>query len=309
MHCFLDGRDVPERSAQKYLSKLPSNVVLCSYVGRYYAMDRDNNWDRTKKAFELLTKGKGIKTSNPFKTLQEQQKKHTDYYVEPIKIKGTPNIEKGDAIIFFNFRTDRARQISKLLSYLDIYFVGFERYEKDIDMHVAFKHERIKNNLASVLAKHKIRQLRVAETEKYAHVTYFFNSQIEKPYPYEDRVLVPSPKVPSYDQKPEMSAYEITNKVLENLDKDYGFILINYANPDLVGHSGNLRAVVKALEHIDKNLSMLIPKAIEKGYSIIITADHGNAEKMLYDNGEPCPSHTTNPVPIVLIDKEYKKLK
>ncbi len=309
LHCFLDGRDVPEKSSKKYIEKIKKckNIVLTSIIGRYYAMDRDNNWDRTQRAYDLIVKGKGKVVEKGEDMYKYINKAPSDYYVEPIKIKNTPNLKEKDSLIFFNFRTDRARQISKLMSKLDIYFVGFETYDKTIPMHTAFHHKKVKHNLGYIISKNNLTQLRVAETEKYAHVTYFFNSLREKPYKNEDRILIPSPKVPSYDEKPEMSAYEITDAVMKHLN--YDFILVNYANPDLVGHSGNLNAVIKALEHIDKNLKKLIPLALSKNYVVMITADHGNAEQMLYDNGKPCPSHTRNPVPFLLIHKLFKNAR
>jgi len=320
IHCILDGRDVPEKSAKKFIKKILSWTkklkigIIASIIGRYYAMDRDNNWNRTKKAFDLLVNGIGRKEENPLKAIENAYAlgASTDYYVEPIILTEKGLIKDKDSIIFFNFRTDRARQLTKafLLKKFSffkrkklkkIFFVSFTEYDKTIKCNIAFKQEKVKNNLAIVLAKNNLKQLRIAETEKYAHVTFFFNSQVEKPVKGEKRILIKSPKVKSYDLKPEMSALKITARVLKELNKNYDFILINFANPDLVGHSGKIKAVIKALEVLDECVKKIKEKALKKDYCMIITADHGNAEEMLYPNGIVCPSHTTNKVPFVLI--------
>lgn len=332
VHCFLDGRDVPEKSAGKYFSEFREEQagigvgVISSVVGRYYAMDRDTNWDRTEKAYRLLVLGEGFEAESPEKAVEEAYARgdKTDYYVHPTVI--TPNkktIQDGDAVIFYNFRSDRARQITYALTNeefdkfdrgrkLDIYYACMSQYDKDLTLPAAFPQLQINNNLGNVLGAAGLRQLRIAETEKYAHVTFFFNSQVEDPNPGEDRILVDSPKVPSYDMQPEMSALGVTEKVLEQLDKGvYDVLVINYANPDLVGHSGVLEAVIKCCEIVDECAGKVIAKTLEKEGTAIVMADHGNAEQMLYENGEVCPAHGTNPVPFILIssDERLKKVK
>lgn len=335
IHCFLDGRDSPEKSAKKYIkdflkkSKKIGIGKIASIVGRYYAMDRDTNYNRTKKAYELLVYGKGFKEQNPLKALDNAYKRgdKTDYYVKPIIMVDKDNkqlttIKNKDSVIFWNYRSDRARQITYALTMkkfkffkaknLKIDFVCMSQYDKKLRLPVAFPQLKVKNNLGQVLAKKGLKQLRVAETEKYAHVTFFFNSQVEKPSKNEDRILVNSPKVPVYDKKPEMSAYGITKKVLPEIKKGkYNFVVINFANGDLVGHSANLKAGIKACEVVDKCVGKIISLGLKKDYTNVVTADHGNIEIMLYPNGEPCPAHGTNPVPFFIIsnDKSLSKRK
>ncbi len=330
VHCFLDGRDVPERSAMEFLYETQHVMNAkgvgryASLVGRYYAMDRDTNWERTQKAYDLLTRGVGIKESNPFEALEHQyvvDPDLTDYYVEPIVLTdedGSPvaTVDDGDAFILWNFRSDRARQITYALTqpgfshfnrakFPDIHFVCMSVYDQKLDLPVVFPQHRVTNNIGVTLSKHGLRQLRIAETEKYAHVTFFFNCQIEKPYPGEDRILVPSPKVPSYEDKPEMSAYEITDRLIPEINKQlYDFILVNYANCDLVGHSANLDAGVKAAAVVDMCLGRVVDTGLTKDYVVLVTGDHGNIETMFYPDGLPNPSHGVNPVPFILISKE-----
>lgn len=329
IHAILDGRDVPERSADRYLKKIRNTIKtskseahIATMIGRFYAMDRDHNWDRTKQAYNLFVKGEGTKHTDPLKALNwaYAQGVETDYYVPPICLDPTKTIKNGDAVIFFNYRTDRARQLTE--SFLNkkfdqfsvthgrIKFIAMGDYTKLAP--VAFPAPRIQNNLSEVLSKNKIAQLRMAETEKYAHVTYFFNSQIEKAWLGEDRSMVDSPKCTSYADQPEMSAKPLTQKCIQILrahPQKYQFIAINYANADLVGHSGSMKATVQCCKVLDECLSKLVPVAQKNGFSILITADHGNAEQMFYKNGEPCPSHTTNPVPFLLISKHKKGVK
>jgi 2,3-bisphosphoglycerate-independent phosphoglycerate mutase len=330
IHCFLDGRDVPEKSASKYIKELKKEIKkigtgkIASIIGRYYAMDRDNNWKRTKKALELLVKGKGFKEKNALKAIQNAYKRgdKTDYYVKPITIVNKKNeseglIEKDDTVIFFNFRSDRSRQLTKCFTERKfnapkVNFVCMTRYDKKIKARIAFEQKKVKNNLGNILAKNNLRQLRIAETEKYAHVTFFFNSQIEKPNKKEERILIDSPKVPSYDLKPEMSAIEVKDKVIEKIKEEkYDVIILNFANPDLVGHSGKLKAVIKAIKTVDLCVGKIVKEILQKKGTAIITADHGNAEQMFYANGEKCPSHTTNKVPFIIVseNKELKKVK
>jgi 2,3-bisphosphoglycerate-independent phosphoglycerate mutase len=332
VHCFLDGRDAPERSALKFLNETQHAMntkgvgKFASLVGRYYAMDRDTNWKRTLKAYDLLTLGKGIKAINPFEALKQQYEKNrnfTDYYVEPIVLTnqdGSPIaiIDDGDAFIFWNFRSDRTRQITYALTQSrfkgfnrkktpDIHFVCMSVYDQELNLSTVFPQSEVTNNLGNILSEHGLRQLRIAETEKYAQVTFFFNSQIEKPNPGEDRILVPSPKVPSYEEKPEMSAYEITKRLKPEIEKKvYDFILVNYANSDLVGHSANLEASIRAASVVDECLGEVVKTGLASGYVIIVTGDHGNIESMFYPNGEPNPSHGVNPVPFILISNEQE---
>ncbi len=330
VHCFLDGRDVPERSAAGFLEETLGVMNekgvgrIASMVGRYYAMDRDTNWGRTQKAYDLLTLGEGRKERDPFEALEHVYSENpelTDYYVEPIVLTeedGSPiaTIDDGDAFIFWNFRSDRARQITYALTKDEftefrrrkvpgVFFVCMSVYDQNLDLPVAYKQHRVTNNLGNVLAAAGLRQLRIAETEKYAHVTFFFNSQIEEPNPGEDRILVPSPKVPSYEDKPEMSAYEITDRLVPEITGNvYDFILVNYANGDLVGHSANLEAGVKACEVVDECLGRVVHAGLRKGYTVLVTGDHGNIETMFYPDGSPNPSHGVNPVPFILVSSE-----
>lgn len=322
IHAITDGRDVPEKSAKKYLQQIEEKIQeyglgkIATIVGRYYAMDRDNNFDRTQKAFDLMTKGIGTEEKDPVQAIENEYEKgtETDYYINPIILDKDGLIEKDDSLVFFNFRSDRARQLSDALTgdspessfnkkEDSPYLVCFGPFSKTAP--ILFEPEIVKNNLGETISKAGLIQLRIAETEKYPHVTFFFNSQIKEPYPGQEQVMVASPKVPSYDQKPEMSTPEIAQKVLEKLANniDYHFVAINFANPDLVGHSGNMEATVKAIESVDQALAKIIPAAIKDEYIICLTADHGNSDKMTYENGEPCPSHSFNPVFFIVIDE------
>jgi 2,3-bisphosphoglycerate-independent phosphoglycerate mutase len=330
VHCFLDGRDVPERSALGFLNETQKvmNTMgvgrYASLVGRYYAMDRDTNWDRTKKAYDLLILGTGIREFNIFDALEHQYTANpdlTDYYVEPIvmtELDGTPVgiVDDGDAFIFWNFRSDRARQITYALTQSDfnhfnrekvseIRFVCMSVYDQELALPVVFPQSMITNNLGTILSENGTHQLRIAETEKYAHVTFFFNSQIETPYPLEDRILVPSPKVPSYKDKPEMSAYEVTEQLIPEIKKSfYDFILVNYANGDLVGHSANLKAGIRAASVVDECLGEVVTAGLASDYVVLLTGDHGNIETLFYPDGSPNPSHGSNQVPFILISDE-----
>lgn len=318
IHMIMDGRDVPERSGDKFIKKVRSEIAkigigtISTMIGRYFAMDRDKNWNRTQKAYDLMTKMKGDHEDDPIEALKKQYKRdvESDYYIEPVVLDKGGKISKKDSVIFFNYRTDRAAQITeKFMKGIKPYFCCFGPYSKVAK--VAFPAPKLKTNLGKILAKKNFKQLRIAETEKYAHVTFFFNSQDKQPYKGENRILVPSAKVKSYASKPEMSAKKITNELLKDLKKhEYKFIALNFANCDLVGHSGDYKAAVKAVETLDECLKRIVPVAQEKGYTVIVTADHGNAEYMIYDkNGEECPSHTLNPVIFLLCSEEYKKAK
>jgi len=318
IHLVLDGRDVPEKSAIKYAEDLNKKIKeigigkVASIIGRYYAMDRDTNWERTKAAYNLWVNGKGFKSNEVIEAINQAYGRgdETDYYVQPIVIeendKPVALITNEDSLIWFNFRTDRSRQITAMFTGQEMcpkefeaeikpFWVCMSRYDDNWQLPVAFLPQMVVNNLAQVLADNGKTQLRIAETEKYAHVTFFFNSQVENPVKGEERIMVSSPKVPSYDLKPEMSAPEVTEKVLENIGK-YDFILINFANADLVGHSGKFEAIVKACEVVDMEVGKIVDKAIENNYLVIVGADHGNAEHKLYENGEVDVSHGFDPV-------------
>lgn len=332
IHCFLDGRDVPERSAKGFIEETQKQIKekgvgrIATIVGRYYAMDRDTNWDRTLKAYDLLTQGEGWKETDPLKAVDHAYERGdpTDYYIQPIVMveggKPIATIDAEDSVIFWNFRSDRSRQITYAFTqngfdhfprkkFPRVHFVCMSGYDKHLTLPVAFPQSTVENNLAKILATRSLRQLRIAETEKYAHVTFFFNSQNEDPVKGEYRILVPSPKVPSYEDKPEMSAPEITEKLLPEIGKGvYDFILVNYANGDLVGHSANMEAGIKACEVVDICVGQVVEAGLKDGYTVLITGDHGNIETMFYTNGEPNPSHGTNPVPFILVGCD-KKLK
>ena len=329
IHCFLDGRDVPERSAKAFIEETLRQIEekgvgeIASLMGRYYAMDRDTNWERTERAYDLLTLGEGHRETDALQAIDKAYRKgdETDYYLEPMVIKGAggdplATIEDGDAVIFWNFRSDRARQITYALTqpefdkfhrrrFPGVHFTCMSVYDQSLDLPVAFPQEKVENNMGKVLSDHGMRQLRIAETEKYAHVTFFFNSQVEEPYPEEDRILVPSPKVPSYDEKPEMSASEITTRLLQEIHKGvYDFVLVNYANGDLVGHSADLEAGIKACEAVDRCVGEVVEAGLSEGYVIIVTGDHGNIETMFYPDGTPNPSHGGNSVPFIVVSDE-----
>ena len=324
IHFFADGRDVPEKSAMKYIDLIEEELdeikigKITSIVGRYYSMDRDNNWERTKEAYDMLTKGDGIKakTARQAISLAYARGDKTDYYIRPTVLDGFEPIKDKDVVIFFNFRTDRPRQLTRALTEKNFnkfkreivpkpYFLAMTQYDKKIKVPHAYKEEEIKNNLGIMLSNNNLLQLRIAETEKYAHVTYFFNSQLEKPNKGEKRIMIPSAKVPSYDQKPEMSAYEIKEEVIRQINsKKYDFILLNFANCDLVGHSAVKPAIIKCVEIVDQCTGEVVKIGLENNYTIIITADHGSAEDKLYPNGTPKPAHSTNPVNFILISKE-----
>lgn len=317
IHAITDGRDVPERSANKFIEQVNTQIKklkigkIATIVGRYYAMDRDTNWNRTKKAYDLYVNGKGIHESSAFQAIKNEYKRgiKTDYYIKPILLDKKGLIEEKDSIAFFNYRTDRAKQITQMFTEKTThpYFVCFGPYSKIAP--VLFEANKVKNNLSEYLAHMGKKQLRIAETEKYAHVTFFFNSQIKEPFKYENRIMIPSPKVPSYAQKPEMSARKVTETLLKELNKKYDFIALNFANCDLVGHSGDFNATIKAVETVDKCSAKIIPEAIKKGYTVILTADHGNAEFKKYPDGSPCPAHSLNPVIFILITKDKIQLK
>lgn len=320
IHCIADGRDVEERSVKTYLTKIQNKMnelgvgKIATLVGRYYAMDRDHNWDRTQQAYELLTNGKGHHFDDPLEAVDHFYAKDgtlSDYYLPPILINNAGLIKEDDAVIFFNYRTDRTRQLTA--AFVDPDFTAFQRFLHHVIFvcmgpysdfaPIAFETPVIHNNLGEWLAQHNIKQLRIAETEKYAHVTYFFNSQVESPYPNEDRILVDSHKVDSYAEKPEMSAREITDEIVKALkEAEHHLIVVNYANCDLVGHSGEYEPTVKAVEVIDECLGRAYEAAMKAGYVLLITGDHGNADDMFYPDGAQRPAHSMNPVIFLIAD-------
>ena len=334
IHCFLDGRDTPPASAENYILKLEEKMKkkeigkIATISGRFYAMDRDKRWQRIQKAYDAMVKGEGIKSSSAVMAIESSyQKEVFDEFVEPTVIcngdKPIAKIEDNDSVIFFNFRPDRAREITRTLvdedfkefetNKLDnLYFVCFTQYDETMpNVEIAFKPTVLVNTFGEYISKLGLKQLRIAETEKYAHVTFFFNGGNEKQYEGEDRILVPSPKVETYDLKPEMSAYEVTKNVIEAINsKKYNSIILNYANPDMVGHTGNLDATIKAIETIDKCVGKVVSAINDVNGVLLITADHGNAEQMIdYKTGEPHTAHTTNPVPLILVGDKEAKLK
>ena len=333
IHCFLDGRDTPPASGESYVIKLEEKIKekgvgkIATISGRFYAMDRDKRWERIKKAYDALVNGIGEKATSAISAIESSyQKEIFDEFVVPTVIyngdEPVAKIQDKDSVIFFNFRPDRAREITRTLvdkdfnefetKKLDLFFVCFTKYDETLpDVNIAFKPTVLNNTFGEYISKCGLTQLRIAETEKYAHVTFFFNGGEEKQYKGEDRILVPSPKVENYDLKPEMRAYEVTQKVIEAIEsKKYDCIILNYANPDMVGHTGNFEAAVKAIDTIDECVGKVI-EALEKENGVaIITADHGNAEQMIdYKTGEPHTAHTTNPVPLILYGVEGVKLK
>jgi len=327
VHAFLDGRDVPPRSAIPYLKEVedflkqngPGQIATVS--GRYYAMDRDNRWDRTKKAYDNLAYRNSEQFDSPQELVQNSYEQgRDDEFVIPAKVKvndqDAARIKSGDSVIFFNFRPDRARQItrafiSKSFDKFDrgsspprVFFVCMTQYDKNFNVPVAYPPQKINDTLGQVLANHNLRQLRIAETEKYAHVTFFFNGGVEKPEKGEDRVLIPSPKVATYEMKPEMSAYQVTDTLIKKIDERfYDVIIANYANPDMVGHTGFLDAAIKAVETVDSCVGRVVERINQVGGLALITADHGNAEQMVDpDTGGTVTKHTTSKVPFILCD-------
>jgi 2,3-bisphosphoglycerate-independent phosphoglycerate mutase len=301
IHAFTDGRDVSPTSAVRDLAELPQDRIA-TVVGRYYAMDRDQRWERTQLAFDALTRGRCTPAPSILDAVQASYDAAvTDEFIEPICQDGTPRIERGDSVIFFNFRPDRARQLSRLLLDAGFGVTTMTRYAEDLDTPVVFGEQQVPNTIAEALSAHDLRQLHAAETEKYAHVTYFFNGGVEEPWAGEERILVPSPReVPSYDHKPEMSAVELTDRFVAEIGNGYGFAVLNFANPDMVGHTGVIPAVVKAVETVDTCLGRVVDRVTELGGVCLVTADHGNAEVELEPDGSPHTAHTTNVVPLIV---------
>lgn len=327
LHAFLDGRDVLPTSALTFLDEIQAAMEekgvgrIATIMGRYYAMDRDKRWERLKLAYDALTLGEGAAFDDYHQGIRASYGDGvTDEFVKPIIVRGGAKVADGDTVIFYNFRTDRAREM--LWAFKDPDFEGFERQslpqtyyvcftqcDASYDVPVAFPKEAIANNLGFYLSEQGKTQLRIAETEKYAHVTFFFNSQVEEPYDHEERVLVPSPKVASYDETPAMSAAGVTEAVLKEIAAEkHDVIILNFANPDMVGHTGNEKAVVEAIEFVDRCVGQIVDAVLAKDGEVFLTADHGNAEKMCDENGGPYTAHTNNPVPFIVIgNREYQK--
>jgi 2,3-bisphosphoglycerate-independent phosphoglycerate mutase len=333
VHEILDGRDTPPDSGVMYTQMLKDYINkkgtghIASVCGRYFAMDRDNRWDRVEKAFRLFVNGEGIKEKDPVDAVRNAYARNeTDEFVKPVTItdgsaNSTGKIKDGDAVVFFNFRSDRAREITRALT--DGGFKSFARetfpeltgyvcmtqYDEKFTLPVAFPPVHLKEILGEVISGRGLRQLRIAETEKYAHVTYFFNGGEEKPFPFEERCLIPSPRdVPTYDKKPEMSAMLVTKELISRLESShYDLIVLNFANMDMVGHTGVLEAAISACKTIDSCVGEIIGEAKKRGGVVLVTADHGNAETMIDENGHVHTAHTLNPVPLILIDDSRKK--
>ena len=321
IHCFMDGRDVPPTSGKDYLAELYEKCdeigvgEIATVMGRYYAMDRDNRWERVVKAYKAMTEGEGVKFDCACKMMEESYANDvTDEFIVPAVSEKAVPVKDNDSIVFFNFRPDRAREITR--AFVDPAFSGFEReqlkglyyvcmtqYDATMpNVHVAFKPESLENTFGEYISDKGLKQLRIAETEKYAHVTFFFNGGVEKQYPGEDRILVKSPAVATYDLQPEMSAYEVTDKLLAAIDSDkYDAIILNYANCDMVGHTGVFDAAVKAVEAVDTCVGKIVDAVAATGGVTLITADHGNADKMYEADGSPFTAHTTNPVPFIVV--------
>jgi len=334
VHCLLDGRDVPPRCALAYITQLEEYMAkagvgkIATVGGRYYTMDRDKRWDRVEKAYDAFTLGAGIVASTATEAINAAYSRgENDEFVLPTAIRSaefaSAEVNDGDSVIMFNFRPDRAREITR--AFADADFNGFERKKKINDLCyvcmtqydatisnvlVAFPPQSLSNTLGEYISDLGLHQLRIAETEKYAHVTFFFNGGVEAPNNNETRVLIPSPKIATYDLKPEMSAYEVTNKVVERINTmSYDLIILNYANPDMVGHTGFVDATVSAIEALDECVSKVADTVLNAGGQILLTADHGNADFMLDEQGNVVTAHSTNPVPLVLISDKPRKLK
>lgn len=335
IHCFMDGRDVPPESGKGYIHALKNELKalgcgkIATVMGRYYAMDRDNRFERVEKAYAALVYGEGIQAEDPEAAMQASYDAGvTDEFIIPVVIteNGAPvgTVRANDSVIFFNFRPDRAREITRAFilpefdgfdrkkGFFPLHYVCMTQYDKTFGarVHVAFKPERLSNTFGVYISSMNKTQLRIAETEKYAHVTFFFNGGVEAPNPGEDRVLIPSPKVATYDLKPEMSAYEVTAEAVKRIESGkYDVMILNFANPDMVGHTGVMEAAVKAVHAVDECAAEVASAILKAGGRAIVTADHGNCEQMVGPDGEPFTAHTTNPVPLILVDDMRKEAK
>ncbi len=331
IHCLTDGRDTSPTSGVKFIRQLHEKTLslgvgkIASISGRYYGMDRDKRWDRVEKFYRAMVHGEGNSDDNPVSAMENSyQNDKTDEFVLPTVIleEGKPivKISEGDAVFCFNFRSDRVREISEAINdesfnefsteKLNLHYATMTQYRSDFDFPIAFPPVSLKNILGEIISEKGMNQLRIAETEKYAHVTFFFNGGREEPFKNEDRILVPSPKVATYDLQPEMSAPEVTAKLLEAIESEkHDLIVLNYANPDMVGHTGFLDAATKAIQTVDNCLSQIIPAFLAKGGAVLLSADHGNSDEMITENGEPMTAHSLNKVPFILIDENRKSSK
>ncbi|MBS1272354.1 MAG: 2,3-bisphosphoglycerate-independent phosphoglycerate mutase [Candidatus Marinimicrobia bacterium] len=328
VHCFMDGRDTSPTNGVKYLRELQEQMddigvgEIASVVGRYFAMDRDNRWDRTEKAYRLLVYGEGNEATNPIQAVKGSYEEGiTDEFLKPIVVmdgeQPVATVKEHDAIFGFNYRADRMRQITKAFTLehfepfdrkeMEISYATMTQYDEEFDLPVAFPPIRTEKVLGEIIAEEGLKQLRISETEKYAHVTYFMNCGREEPFENEDRILFPSPQVSTYDLQPEMSSPELTERVLESIDNDkYSLIIMNFPNPDMVGHSGDIEATTKAVTTIDEYVGRIVQRMLNHDGIALITADHGNAEQLIDEHGGLHTAHTTNPVPFIVVDKKVK---
>jgi 2,3-bisphosphoglycerate-independent phosphoglycerate mutase len=329
IHAFTDGRDTDPKSGLGFIKDLQSHLnetvgKIASVSGRYYAMDRDKRWERVKMAYDALVNGAGEKATDAVQAIENSYKKNiTDEFIKPCVIvdeaqQPLAKIQDGDVVICFNFRTDRCREITQVLTQIDLPDFGMKKLSLDYttmteydhsykNIHVVFSNDNLNNTLGEILEKHHLKQIRIAETEKYPHVTFFFSGGREIPFEGEKRILIPSPKVATYDLKPEMSAYEVTDALLPEIkNKTANFICLNYANADMVGHTGVWEAAIKAVETVDSCVEKVVTAGLENGYVSFVTADHGNSDYMINEDGTPNTAHTLNPVPFFIIDNEWK---
>ncbi|WP_274476118.1 2,3-bisphosphoglycerate-independent phosphoglycerate mutase [Mangrovimonas aestuarii] len=332
VHAFTDGRDVDPKSGYGFVTELEehlekTNAKLATISGRYYAMDRDNRWERIKLAYDAMVNGKGVMSKNALYAIEKSYNEDiTDEFIKPIVMVNSDNtpvatIKDGDVVVFFNFRTDRGRQLTQALSQkdfheqnmhkLDLHFVTMTNYDDTFTgINVVYDKDNLNDTLGEVLERNHKKQIRIAETEKYPHVTFFFSGGREKPFEGETRILRASPKVPTYDLQPEMSAYELRDALIPELEKEeVDFVCLNFANGDMVGHTGVMSAAIKACEVVDKCVKDVVNTALAHNYTTILIADHGNADTMINPDGTPNTAHTTNPVPVILIDKNIKHIE
>lgn len=329
IHGFTDGRDTDPKSGLGFMRDLQSHLnntvgKIATVSGRYYAMDRDKRWERVKLAYDALVNGAGEKATDALQAIENSYKKNiTDEFIKPCVIvneaqEPLAKIKDGDSVICFNFRTDRCREITQVLTQMDVPDFGMKKLSLDYttmteydhsfkNVHIIFSNDNLNNTLGEVLEKNNLKQIRIAETEKYPHVTFFFSGGREVPFEGEKRILMPSPKVATYDLKPEMSAYEVTDALLPEIkNQTADFICLNFANADMVGHTGVWEAAIKAVETVDKCVEQVVTKGLENGYTSFVTADHGNADYMINEDGTPNTAHTLNPVPFFIIDKDWR---
>lgn len=324
IHAFTDGRDTDPKSGLGFLTSLQDHLdnttgTLASVTGRYYAMDRDKRWERVKLAYDALVNGTGIQTDDPLQSVQDSYEAGvTDEFIKPIINKKGRTLKDGDAVICFNFRTDRCREITDVLTQndrpdldmkaLQLHYTTMTQYDQTFrNVQVIFDNDDLKNTLGEILEKHQKKQIRIAETEKYPHVTFFFSGGREIPFNGESRIMIPSPKVATYDLQPEMSAFEVTDAILKEIKtKSADFICLNYANADMVGHTGVWDAVIKAVETVDQCVEKVVNASLENDYMVFLTADHGNADYEINEDGSPNTAHTLNPVPLFVIDRKWR---